>query len=254
MQNMTQGSDQDTAPSVTIILGIPGPWNTDDELAQAIADQSSNFSLTAGTLTYNPTGQHFRLETVDHDPELRRSYELANRMSLTQADLDLIGAHRRAAYLIGPGGSLDTTRDMMLAAAALLDAGGFAVKVETAGVAHSARDWLAQTSRRDTHVGALYIAYMALIGSRGTFYSCGMHNLGFADALVSAGLSAAQAGELLRGFLMSIVHEQPLLISGQTTMSDDNGVRYQLNHEPCHLFPPDDPFHNPYGLWRLSPL
>ena len=242
-----------TVTPVTIVLGIPGPWETELDLASAIAATSSDFALRAGELTNIAHDRHYKLELVEYDPELRRAYELANRRSLTTADLDLIEGHRHTAYLIGAGGSLITASDMMQAAGILLAAGGFAVKVETAGVAHSARDWLAQTSRRETHVGALYIAYVALVGNSALFYSCGMHNLGFCDAIV-AGLAADQAGELLRGFLMSVIHEQPQLISGQTVVNDGFSAQYRLIYEPCHTFTPDDLFYNPFGLWRLLRL
>jgi hypothetical protein len=134
----------------------------------------------------------------------------------------------------------------------LLQAGGFAVKVETAGIAHSARDWLAQAQRRATHAGALYIAYVALVSKADMVYSCGMHNMGFADALVSTPQSAAQAANLLRGFLMGVLHEQPVLLSGQSTVGDGYSGIYQLTHEACLTYPPDDPFYNPFGVWRLT--
>lgn len=245
---------QNTTSPVTIVLGIPGPWPDHVEFANALSGGGRGFGLCDGQLTHAASGQQFGLEMMEHDPGLRLAFELANRQSLAPADLDRIATHRQTAYLFGPGGSLGAARNLMQAAAAVLDAGGYGVKVETAGVALSAQDWLEQTRRRETHVGALYIAYVALIGRQGQFYSCGMHNLGFPDAIVSAGLAAAQAGALLRGFLMQIIHEQPLLVSGETVVNDESGKQYRITHEPCHTFPPDDPFHNPFGVWRLQPL
>jgi hypothetical protein len=242
-----------TGTPITIILGIPGPWASAQELESALSRAQTGYTLQDGLLI-GASGEHAQacqLELVEHDPDLRRAFELANRLSLTPADLEQIGAHRHTAYLIGRGGALDAAREMMQAGAALLQAGGYGVKVETAGVAHSARDWLMQAERSATHVGALYIAYVALVGSRGQYYSCGMHNLGCCDAIVS-GLDAAQAGQLLRGFLMSLIHEAPLLISGQTRVSDGAGGQYRLTHEACSTFTPDEPFYNPFGLWRLT--
>ena len=66
---------------------------------------------------------------MERDPELRQYYALANRRSLSAADLDRIATHQSTAYLIGPGGTLEGAQDMLQAGAALLDAGGFAVKV-----------------------------------------------------------------------------------------------------------------------------
>jgi hypothetical protein len=244
---------ENTGTPVSIVLGIPGPWESAQDLARAIATLGPDFVFRDGELVDLAGDRRFQLELVEYDAELRRAYELANRRSLNTADLDLIDGHRHTAYLIGPGGSLAAAREMMQAATVVLAAGGFAVKVETAGVAHSARDWLTQTDRRDTHVGALYIAYVALVGNNAQLYSCGMHNLGFSDAIV-AGLAADQAGELLRGFLMSVIHEQPPLVSGQTVVNDGIGAQYRLVHEPCRTFTTDDLFYNPFGLWRLLPL
>jgi hypothetical protein len=237
---------------LNIILGIPGPWDDAVELGQAIvASNNDGYGLHDGQLIGPELAAP--LELCEHDPGLRRSFELANRRSLSNTDLDRIEAHASCAYLICPGGSMDAGRHAMALAARVLRAGGYAVRVETAGVAHSASDWLAQTERNETHVGALYIGFVALINRQGQVYSCGMHNLGYPDATVSA-LPVPTAGELLRGFLMSVVHEQPLLISGKSTLNDGAGTLYLLTHEGCTLFEPDDPFFNPYGVWQLTPV
>jgi hypothetical protein len=240
--------------TLSIVLGIPGPWHDIEELAQATAQHSSEFGLRQGQLVRLDDDKHFQIELMERDPQLRQYYALANRRSLTEDDLAQIDAHQSTAYLIGPGGSLEGAQDMLQAGAALLQAGGYAVKVETSGTAHSTRDWLAQAKRRDTHVGALYITYVALVSKSETVYSCGMHNMGFADALVSASLGMAQAADLLRGFLMGVLHEKPILFSGQSTMGDGDGGTYRLTHEDCHTYPQDDPFYNPYGMWRLTKI
>ncbi|HEY3341730.1 MAG TPA: hypothetical protein VGK81_06915, partial [Anaerolineae bacterium] len=210
-------------PTLRIVLGIPGPWHAMDELARAVAQSTSDFELRDGCLIRLADDKHFELELLERDPILRQYYALANRRSLSAEDLARIDTHASTAYLSGPGGSLESAQEMLHAGSALLQAGGYAVKVETAGIAHSARDWLAQTQRRATHVGALYIAYVALVSKAETVYSCGMQNMGFADALVSTSQSAAQAANLLRGFLMGVLHEQPTLLDGQSTVGDGDG-------------------------------
>ena len=240
--------------TLSIVLGIPGPWHDIDELVRAIAQSTSDFAMRAGRLIRLADDKPFQLELMERDPELRQYYALANRRSLNADDLARIDAHQSTAYLIGPGGTLEGAQDMLQAGSALLQAGGCAVKVETAGIAHSPRDWMAQAERRETHVGALYIAYVALVSKSETVYSCGMHNMGFADALVNAPQSAAQAAELLRGFLMGVLHEKPILFSGQSTLGDGYGGEYRLIHEECLTYPPDDPFYNPFGMWRLTKI
>lgn len=240
--------------TLSIVLGIPGPWDDINELAHAVTQDTSDFKMHDGRLIRLADDKPFQVELMERDPELRQYYALANRRSLNAADLARIDTHQSTAYLIGPGGTLEGAQDMLQAGAALLQAGGFAVKVETAGIAHSPRDWLAQAQRRETHVGALYIAYVALVSKSETVYSCGMHNMGFADALVAAPQSPAQAADLLRGFLMGILHEKPILFSGQSTLGDGEGGEYRLIHEECLTYPPDDPFYNPFGMWRLTKI
>jgi hypothetical protein len=245
-------TDSLTTPSVTIMIGVPGPWQDATELAHAIASTNLTYRLRSGSLHNPETGEHFTLELMDHDPQLRGSYETVNRRSLSSAELNQVGRHVSVAYLIAPGGSMDAARKLMHAASALLQAGGYAVKVETAGIAHSARDWLAHSARCDTHEGALYIAYVALVGGKGNYYSCGMHNLGCPDAIVTAEIGAARAGELMRDFLMSLVHDPHQSLTNGTLITDVTGAQYQLSHEPCRAYPPDDLYFNPFGMWRLT--
>ena len=239
-------------PTITTVLSVPGPWGDEAQLAAAISETTPTFILHARTLRDTVSGNSWSLELSDHDPDLRASYQSANRSSLTPAELNRIGRHVGVAYLIASGGSLDAARKMMHATSALLQAGGFAVKVESAGVAHGARDWLAQSARRDTHEGALYIAYVALVGGGDNYYSCGMHNLGLPDAIVSATIDVSRAGELLRDFLMSLVHDPQRQLADGTIITDVTGAHYKLTHESCRAYPPDDLFFNPFGMWRLT--
>lgn len=234
-----------------IALCIPGPWESREALAQAIAAQGEDTLLAGNVLRRGDRSA--RVELAEHDPDLREDFAQTGRL-FNESDLAAIAAHRSAAWLIGPGGSLAAGRAMMELADALLRAGGLAVKVESSGVAHRAQDWLAQSARKETHVGALFIAWVALVALRGAVYSCGMHNLGFPDAIVSADLPPQRAGQLLKDFLMYLLHEQPALTEAHTFAVSGDEVRFRLTREPRPLFPADHLFHNPYGWWRLTPL
>jgi hypothetical protein len=246
------------ATPTSIVVGIPGPWHDLAELSSDIAAHSPGYALRASDLVHTADDQHYQLELMERDPHLRNTFALANPSSFTPADLALIDVHEQIAYLAGSGGSTKAACAMMHAAATLLQAGGFAVKVETSGAAHSARDWLMQSERCPDHVGALYIAYVALVSGKDAVYSCGMRNLGYPDAITSPTPNAGQALELLRGFLMGLLHDplaEPLtVVSGQTTIGDGAGGRYRLDLESCQIYPPEDQFYNPSGMWRLTKL
>src|SRR5438105_3741668 len=107
------------------------------------------------------------------------------RIQVSREDIAAIAAHSFTLYIVGEGGSTGRARAVMHAAAGLLRAGGIAVKVESAGVAHNATDWLALAT--DASDFAMYRAYVTFIGQGDgkTYYSCGTHNLGYPDVVVS---------------------------------------------------------------------
>lgn len=235
-----------------IVLGVPGPWTTRSDIVAALGAESVGL-LLAGDHLFNPaTREMFEADVYEPDPHLRQAFALAGRRSLNEEDLDAIASHAHTLYIIGPGGSTEAARSIMGIACGALKAGGIAVKVESAGVAHSARDWL--NLAQDQHPAALYRAYVTLIGGKGSHYSCGMHCLGLRDAIVVGEMASEEAAQLLQGFLLYTLVEQPVLRSGETFSLDARSPRYRLAEEACETYPPDHLFHNPFGMWRLSPL
>ncbi len=199
------------------------------------------------------TKQMFELEIYDHDPDLAHAFRIAGRRSLSEADLAAIDAHSFTLYVITSGGSTNGARNVMQAVSGLLRAGGLAVKVESAGVAHSRADWLSLLA--DDRDLALYHAFVTLIGREDkTYYSCGMHNLGYPDAVVSAAIDPDTAAHLLNQFLMYTLVEHPVLEEGHTFSIGADSPFYRLTHEAQTRYPQTSPFHNPFGLWRLVPL
>lgn len=79
-----------------------------------------------------------------------------------------------------------------------------------------------------------------------------MHNLGLPDASVSADLTMQEALRLLKIFLHYTAIEHPTLGDGHTFSLDADSPHYRVMHQDCTAYPPDDPFHNPWGLWHLS--
>jgi hypothetical protein len=233
-----------------IILGVPGQWPTRSDIVTAIARLSGGLIFAGHVLHDTTTNHSYQLDVYEHDPDLARAFALAGRRSLSDIDLAAIDAHTYTLYVIGTGGSRERAKQLMQVCTRLLQAGGLAVKIETAGVAHSANDW--QTFTTDPEPSALYSAYVTLIGTPERFYSCGMHNLGLPDAVVPGRLSANEAAQLLETFLRYLFLEQPNLKTGQTFSSDVQAPRYQLRLTPCTFYAADDPFYNPYGLWMLE--
>ena len=235
-----------------LILGIPGPWPDADHATAAIRVSSPRFRIVGDRLIEVASKAGFDLEVYPPDPGLTRAFEIAGEGRLSQTDLATISRHRCTVYLLGKGGSVEDARAAVRAAAAVLVAGGFAVKIESTGKAHTAAYW--RETAASTDLFRLYSTMVVLVGGREFFYSCGMHNLGLPDATISSDLGPAEGAHVLNNFHFYQLSEKPILKSGHTFQIAANEAVFQVALGACAQFEPDDPFHNPYGVWHLSKL
>ena len=240
----------DIQPEVEIVIGIPGKWQTRNDIVRDIASKSEGLLFAAMVVMDTATNESYRLEVYDNNPHLAEAFALAGRQSLTESDIQAIQSHTFTLYLIAKGGSLEKAQEVLSVGSRLLQAGGLAVKVETTGKAHSAKDWFALTEAHNET--ALYHAFVTLVGDERGYYSCGMHNLGHRDALVKGSITADDAARLLQTFLLYALVEKPAIEDGHTFGEDQQSPRYYLRSVPCETYPTGDPFHNPYGMWELE--
>ena len=134
--------------------------------------------------------------------QLRSAFEAAGGGALDRATLEAIDLHGIVVYLVGEGGDLPSARRLLRFSAAIIEAGGLGVKVESAGVAHPASLWK-ELARYATDLSALYTAFAVRIGMPTGVMSCGMHNLGLADAFVQA--PPVEAAAVIDSFLLSLL-------------------------------------------------
>jgi len=240
---MATPSDQDKPPS--IVLGVPGLWKDRTHFLHSVIE-SSDFLFAGNVLFHPPTKRGLVVDMYEHDPRLQEAFAIAGGGRIPPADLEAIGRHTMTPYLIGPGGSLENAKFMVQAAAAILKAGGIAVKIESTGVAHPRDRWLKLVDQELVVHGI--DSFVVFLDGKGDFYSCGMHNLGFRDALFVS--PPPDALEQLRLFLFySQNPKQPLSDRNTVTLGS---IKYRMHATPCDTFPADSPFHNPYGLWTLA--
>lgn len=194
---------------------------------------------------------HFQVDVYDHDDNLAEAFRVASGGKITSDEIRPIEGHTFCVYLMADGGSVESARRFVAAGEALLKCSGLGVKIESAGLAHSPTTWK-QFAANDL-LGNLMKAFVTYVGNDDTFYSCGMHNLGYPDCVVQAPVEPTVAANLLHSFLGYLIVEAPTVLSGQTFSVDAESPRYRLFKEECAMFPPDDPFHNPYGIWKMVP-
>jgi hypothetical protein len=230
------------------VLGIPGLWSEKTAILSAIAEQTDGLKFAGKLLFDTRTNRSFVVDVYEHDPGLQKAFAVSGRGLIVETELEAIGKHTYTLYVKGPGGTINAALSMMELGVQLLKAGGLAVKVETAGLAHSAQRWQEFAARG---LDGLCEAYTVLMQEQNTYYSCGMHNFGLNDVLVTDTITLQEADHLLKNFLMYTVLEQPALQNGHTFRIDALSPYYRLTHQEDIIHPSDDPFHNPFGLWHL---
>lgn len=192
----------------------------------------------------------YKLEVHDYDADLAKAFEIAGRPRMGQADIQAIRSHTFTLYLIATGGSTEHAQKVLNVGCGLLQAGGLAVKVETTGKAHSSKDWLALAAANNET--ALYHAFITLIGGNGRYYSCGMKNLGYRDAIVEGDISSKEASRLLQNFLLYVLIEKPAIGDGHTFSETQDSRHYRLHAMHCDTYPSRHLFYNPFGMWQIK--
>jgi hypothetical protein len=235
-----------------IIIAIPGNWPSQSEIAESIATHSGGYRFTENVLTHSQIQWKCRLEVHEHNPELRHAFAYTGRGTFSETELTAIDEHACTLYLRCQAGSTENARAMMHAATALLHCGGIAIKIESAGVAHTAGYWCELANNESSE--AVLSAYVTLVGGEGMFYSCGMHNLGRRDVFVNADISREEAGEVLQAFLRRLLGEAPAFSAAGTFRVSEDSPGYRATESLCLTYPENSPLCNPHGMWSLEPM
>jgi hypothetical protein len=235
-----------------IILCIPGRWADRSEIVTSLAGANAQEYLFAGNiLLHIPSGEGFEVEIEAHDAQMQQSFTLAAQGRLSDDELQEIGRHTFVVYLIGKGGNMQHAAGTMRAGNAFLKAGGLAMKVETAGKSFSKEQWTLLSDAGEEQ--ALYEAYVVLLQSEDELiYSCGMHNIGLRDVICDVDATVNEAAQLADIFNIYQVIEKPGISEGQTFSTEADGPVYRITTEVCTIYPEDDLFYNPFGMYRLQ--
>jgi len=222
-----------------------------------------------------------RAENVEHefrphDPNMLRAFKSSSITwpQFTDEDLARIDGHSTVLYALSKNYTAAqapaVARSFLSLGHRLLDAGGHAIKVESAGISHPATRWaeLDDTAARGPDLlqqwSALFHAYVVHpIGSKTDLYTCGMHLLGAPDLIISTDTlkhtapntdPARAAIQLFRSFALYLLAEcQPgQFASGHTFRASQDAPRYRVTWEPCLDYPEDSFLFNPFGLWRFA--
>ncbi|HEX6750038.1 MAG TPA: hypothetical protein VF092_22280 [Longimicrobium sp.] len=235
-----------------IVVAIPGPWRDRSELMQALARVDRDHMFAYRTFFEQSTNTSCEFDLYPHEPELRGTFEISGQGRFSREELDLLGSYASAACLTFDDPGYENARTAARFAKVLLEAGGFAVKVDSGGVAHTRERWLRDWDSDDPWT--IYSLFVVLVGGDGLVYSCGMHNFALPDAAVPESLGDEAGIQLLNVFNVYQLTESPELATGHTFSADADAPRFRLRHGPyADGYDPESPLYNPYGMWSLEP-
>ncbi|MBE7479004.1 MAG: hypothetical protein HS104_03290 [Polyangiaceae bacterium] len=233
-----------------LILCVPGPWRDRNEFLGRVVthEPKGRFMFAGGVLADIEMKDHVAAEFEEGVPHLSRAFAIAGQGCVP----DTLAAKLEncpVVFLHFPINLAEQRDRVVRFSTVLRGAGGLAVKVESAGVAHTWERWfeLLGGSAFD-----LYCAAVVLVGGDDRYYSCGMHHFGLADCAVSRRMPIESAADLINQFNYWCIAERPTLASGHTFSVSADAPAYRLAQHPDSLHPPDDLFHNPHGVWHLD--
>ncbi len=242
-------TEQTTQPPELVIC-IPGPWLDRDVCFNAVMHDSDGYVMFGEHLLNVALSFKCEIEFCGPDQRMEQAFSASGSHWRDTPEMRAIAEHRSVVYLVGQGGTYAAAEAMILAAGALLDAGGLGVKIESSGLAHPVekfRNLVAQLYMCSAHE-----ALVVYVTGR-EIYSCGMHLLGLPDAITTSA-GKEEGVELLREFTRYLFREAPEICDGQTFAADPDSPGFRLRRDHSILYPPGSLFANPYGYWRLEPL
>lgn len=235
-----------------LVLCIPGPWDSRTALADEVAASSTTHVVVGDFLRDPVTGFTCELVFGAADPEVSAAFRVAGPHWAGSEAMEAVGEHRCVVYLVGKGGSREAAEAMMRAGAALIDAGGLGVKVESTGIAHGPAYWIDMCEQLPLLTAHRALVVFVVAGHE--VYSCGMHNFGLPEAVIATGKGQAErtaAADLLRTFTRYLL-EAPAIEDGHTFSVSDGAPLYRIGTTAPVDYGPDSLFNNPYGSWRLE--
>jgi hypothetical protein len=233
-----------------MILCVPGPWKDRAELlGKIIAVEPEGRYMYAGLLLADVQAkEHVPLEFGEADPDLAQAFEFAGQGKIPEAVLEQVRAHMSVVYLRFPIALAQERERVLKFGTVLQRAGGVAIKVESAGIAHTWERWSELLNGTPFD---LYCAVVVLVADEEQYHSCGMHHFLLPECAVPRSMPLPDAAELMNQVNFWRMLETPALANGHTFSLTASSPRYRMTLEPDQRHANDDPFHNEHGVWNL---
>lgn len=237
--------------SSELLICIPGPWkDRSDFLRRVITLEPMGQFMFAGGILADVTGKdHLSVEFESSDSNMGKAFEIAGQGKISQQTLDEIERHESVVYLHFPI-DIQAERARLIKFTKLLQQlGGYAIKVESAGAAHSWDRWF---NLLNGSLFDLCCSVVVLIGDKDHYYSCGMHHFNLPECAVPTEVDLGEAADLMNRFNFWQIAESPIMKSGHTFSLAKDAPTWRLALECDDRHETEHPFFNPNGVWVLS--
>ncbi|ARJ25818.1 DUF4261 domain-containing protein [Bacillus mycoides] len=232
-----------------IIIGVPGLWKSKTELIQEVVSKS-NYILAGNVIHHKERELVFEADVYEQDPSLEEAFLYASGDRFGQDLLSKLEEHTYIVYVVVNVQNMQELKEVIDVGNGLLNAGGLALKIETAGVAYSKDEW--QELAENKEIFPIYSHVVTLVGDEDGYYSCGMQAFALPDVIIHGEIEPEVAGDLLNDFNLYNIVEQPKLRNGDTISFTESSPVYRLSFYTDYRYEQEDPFHNPCGLWKLE--
>jgi hypothetical protein len=244
-------SEQDQKQS-ELILCIPGPWESKEDLAERVRTREPAGTYFYGAdLLWEPAKQDYcPLEFEGHDPDLAHAFRAASRERISFRALDALKWHRSVVYLRFPFHFLAQRRRILHFTSLLCQAGGHAVKLESSALSYDFDSWF-RLLREEDFDNWHYLCTVLVKNDR-DIYSVGMHHFSLPECCVSA--TADKAAEVVHEFNLQTFRDRIPRADGQVFSLRPRSQKFQMKLMPDHRYPRTDLFWNRSGIWHLQPI
>jgi hypothetical protein len=183
---------------------------------------------------------------------MKTSFKYAgNTTGIKDEALDEIEKHNFVIYISGETGSFKEAENIALAGAAVLKGGGMGIKIDTTGKAFEKSKWLNLIKKFEEIDLYQMFVVDSIIDEEDSVWSCGMHNLGLRDTIIS-GEKFQTAVDLITIFGYYQILDKPTISAGEIFQPDLNYPQYFITNEPDQPYKGVELYENPFGMWRLT--
>ena len=236
-----------------MIVCIPGPWKSRSGFVVGLAEELDGEFIFAGKMLYHPdTSDYIDLEFEEMSVNLHEAFSYAGQGRISEKVLDQVEGHQGVVYLHFPFNYTNERERIANFTRAIQKCGGYAIKIESTGVAHEWDRWF-ELVKSDDIIDA-YCACVVLVGGdSGSIYSYGMHHFGLPETeVVAKEIDVDEAIDTINEFNVYQLVDETDLDSGHTFSVNEDAAIFQVSKVEDERHEKQDLFHNPNGIWRLE--